>query len=199
MTGERGQRCGRQVCILRFIQPRSSQRTRRCRFRVADPACCGEDGKISACFAEGQAQVRQLDEGMRRRTQGGNVVPPAMRSGPYMALRLSSSGGIVICKHFLLAISDKARCGMQVEVASVSTKGQIVIPRTIRKSLGITSGSKLVVMTDGENVLMKPIQPPRIDPFEDLLKESREAAAEADLTPQDVQNAVREVRRARRS
>ena len=87
---------------------------------------------------------------------------------------------------------------MQVKVASVSTKGQIVIPRTIRKSLGITSGSKLVVMTDGENVLMKPIQPLRTEPFEGLLKESRKAAIEADLTPKDVQSAIREARRARR-
>jgi len=87
---------------------------------------------------------------------------------------------------------------MQVEVASVSTKGQVVIPGPIRKSLGITSGSKLVVMTDGENVLMKPIRPPQMESFEGLLEESRKAAAEAGLTPKDVQDAIREVRRARR-
>jgi len=87
---------------------------------------------------------------------------------------------------------------MQVEVASVSTKGQVVIPGPIRKSLGITSGSKLVVMTDGENVLMKPIHPPRMESFDGLLEESRKAAAEAGLTPEDVQDAIREVRRARR-
>jgi len=87
---------------------------------------------------------------------------------------------------------------MQVEVASVSTKGQVVIPGPIRKSLGITSGSKLVVMTDGENVLMKPIQSPRMDSFRELLEESRKAVAEAGLTPEDVNEAIREVRRARR-
>jgi AbrB family looped-hinge helix DNA binding protein len=87
---------------------------------------------------------------------------------------------------------------MQVEVASVSTKGQVVIPGAIRKSLGITSGSKLMVMTDGENVLMKPIQPPRMESFRELLEESRKAAAEASLTPDDVQEAIRETRRARR-
>ena len=87
---------------------------------------------------------------------------------------------------------------MQIEVASVSTKGQVVIPGSIRKSLGITSGSKLVVMTDGENVLMKPIHPPRIESFEALLEESRKSAADAGLTPGDVQEAIQEVRRARR-
>lgn len=87
---------------------------------------------------------------------------------------------------------------MQVEVATVSTKGQVVIPNPIRRSLGITSGSKLVVMTDGKNVLMKPIQPPQIESFRELLKESRKAAVEAGLTPEDVEEAIREVRHARR-
>lgn len=87
---------------------------------------------------------------------------------------------------------------MQVEVASVSTKGQVVIPGTIRKRLGIEAGSKLVVMTDGENVLMKPVQPPRLTDFQELLAESRKAAADAGLTPGDVAEAIREVRRARR-
>jgi len=87
---------------------------------------------------------------------------------------------------------------MQVEVASVSTKGQVVIPGRIRRSLGIAAGSKLVVMTDGETVLMRPIQPPRVADSAPLLAESRKAAADAGLTPADVAEEVREVRRARR-
>lgn len=87
---------------------------------------------------------------------------------------------------------------MQVEVASVSTKGQVVIPGSMRKSLGITSGSKLMVMSDGENLLMKPIEPPRMELFESLLAESRKAAADVDLAPDDVAGSIEEVRRARR-
>ena len=87
---------------------------------------------------------------------------------------------------------------MQVEMASVSTKGQVVIPGTIRKSLGITTGSKLVVMTDGENVLMKPIKPPAIEEFGTLLAESRKAAMDAGLRDSDVTDAIREARHARR-
>ena len=88
---------------------------------------------------------------------------------------------------------------MQIEVASVSTKGQVVIPGAIRRSLGITGGSKLVVMTDGENVLMKLIQPPQRESFEELLKESSRLADEAGLTPADVEEVITEVRRARRA
>ena len=87
---------------------------------------------------------------------------------------------------------------MQVEVASVSTKGQVVIPGSIRKALGISSGSKLMVMSDGENLLMKPIEPPRMEAFEELLAESRKAASSAGIEPKDVTGAISEVRRARR-
>ena len=87
---------------------------------------------------------------------------------------------------------------MQVEMASVSTKGQVVIPGAIRKRLGIEAGSKLVVMTDGQNVLMKPVQPPPLTDFRQLLAESRKAAAKAGLTPEAVRQAIKEARRARR-
>lgn len=87
---------------------------------------------------------------------------------------------------------------MQVELASVSTKGQVVIPGSIRKKLGISSGSKLMVLTDGENVLMKPIVPPRLEAFRELAEESRKAAKSAGLTPDDVSAAIAEVRNARR-
>ena len=87
---------------------------------------------------------------------------------------------------------------MQVEMASVSTKGQVVIPGAIRRRLGIAAGSKLVVMTDGENVLMKPVRPPRLADFGQLLAESRKVAADAGLTPADVEQAIKVVRRARR-
>jgi len=86
----------------------------------------------------------------------------------------------------------------QFEIASVSSKGQVVIPGTIRKRLGIEAGSKLIVMTDGENVLMKCLKAPCLDTFQDLLEESRQAAAAAELAPAEVDQALAEVRRARR-
>ena len=87
---------------------------------------------------------------------------------------------------------------MQLEIASVSTKGQVVIPGRIRKRLGLGAGSKLMVATDGKNVLMKPILPPQLDTFRGLAEKTRKAAREAGLTPADVAQAVTEARHARR-
>jgi AbrB family looped-hinge helix DNA binding protein len=50
-----------------------------------------------------------------------------------------------------------------VQVTSVSSKGQVVIPADIRESMGITIGAKLIIFTDGENLLLKPIQAPKYE------------------------------------
>ncbi|MBI2415464.1 MAG: AbrB/MazE/SpoVT family DNA-binding domain-containing protein [Candidatus Kerfeldbacteria bacterium] len=61
----------------------------------------------------------------------------------------------------------------QFQVTSVSSKGQVVIPNDMRGSLGITSGTKLLVLTDGINVLLKPIQDTSLAEFDQLIQASR--------------------------
>ena len=85
-----------------------------------------------------------------------------------------------------------------IEVTSVSSKGQVVIPTRIREELGIVPGTKLIVMSDGDNLLMKPIQPPMVETFEKLVKKSRKLAVEAGLTGKDVKDAIDEARRENR-
>ena len=56
---------------------------------------------------------------------------------------------------------------MQLCITSVSSKGQVVIPGNIRTKLGIAAGARMMVMTDGENVLMKPIAAPQAEEREE--------------------------------
>ena len=42
-----------------------------------------------------------------------------------------------------------------LEITSLSTKGQIVIPRSIRNQLNLDTGDKLIVVCDGTNILLK--------------------------------------------
>ena len=46
------------------------------------------------------------------------------------------------------------------EVTKVTSKGQVVIPREIRKDLGIEEGNQLVVSRLGDIVLMKKVAIP---------------------------------------
>lgn len=58
------------------------------------------------------------------------------------------------------------------EVTIVSSKGQIVIPAAFRKMLGIYPGTKLIILSDGQNLLLKPIEPPTLSSFRRLLKKT---------------------------
>lgn len=86
-----------------------------------------------------------------------------------------------------------------VDVTIVSSKGQVVIPRTFRKNLGIETGDKLLVLSDGVNLLLKPMEEPRLDTFKRLINESRRYAKEAGLKRDDIPQVIRKVRNANRS
>ena len=58
------------------------------------------------------------------------------------------------------------------EVTVVSSRGQVVIPLAFRKRLGIRPGTKLMVLSDGHNLLLKPIERPTLNPFIRLIKKS---------------------------
>src|SRR5690349_15170586 len=80
-----------------------------------------------------------------------------------------------------------------VEFTSVSSRGQVVIPNDIRKEMGLHEGTKLMVFSDGVNLLMKPIIPPSPADFKKLIKESHRFAKDADLKKSDVEDAIRKV------
>lgn len=86
-----------------------------------------------------------------------------------------------------------------VDVTSVSSKGQVVIPKTFRKNLGIETGDKLLVLSDGVNLLLKPMEEPRLDTFKRLINESRRYAKEAGLKRDDIPQVIRKVRNANRN
>ncbi len=83
---------------------------------------------------------------------------------------------------------------MKIEVTSVSSKGQVVIPNKIRRQIGILEGAKLMIITDGQNLLLKPIQAPKYETFKMLIKESHELARKHGLTKDDVAKVIKKVR-----
>lgn len=53
-----------------------------------------------------------------------------------------------------------------METVKVSSKGQVIIPKSIRETHGITAGTALVVTTVGDEIRMKPalgIEPTTVD------------------------------------
>jgi len=76
----------------------------------------------------------------------------------------------------------------------LSSKGQVVIPEEIRKRLGLEPGAQFVVVGEGDVVVLKALNPPRMTDFKALLDKAAKSAEDAGLRPSDVDEAIREVR-----
>ncbi len=86
-----------------------------------------------------------------------------------------------------------------LEITSMSTKGQIVLPLRVRNDARLKSGAKFVVMTDGENILLKPIEEPKIDVFKNLLKRSKSLVKDAGIEQSDLKSIIKKARNESRS
>ena len=68
---------------------------------------------------------------------------------------------------------------MKMEITSMSTKGQIVIPRDLRKMLGLVSGSKFEILTDGKRILLRLLRPSEVKGFRQLIRADELATKKA--------------------
>lgn len=84
------------------------------------------------------------------------------------------------------------------DVTAVSSKGQIVLPKTIRDSLSLMTGARLMVMCDGENILLKPIRKPDISEFRSMMDAAKDWASDVGMKEEDINEAIREVRKTKK-
>ena len=68
---------------------------------------------------------------------------------------------------------------MKMEITSMSTKGQVVIPSGIRNALGLALGSKLEILTDGKRILLRPLRPSEVKGFQRLIQADEAATKKA--------------------
>lgn len=85
-----------------------------------------------------------------------------------------------------------------VTIASMSSRGQIVLPISIRKKLGLDSGSQFLVITDKNNILLKPVKEPSLDEFYSLIEQAQETARKIGLTQQDIDMEIKNMRAEKR-
>jgi AbrB family looped-hinge helix DNA binding protein len=76
----------------------------------------------------------------------------------------------------------------------LSSKGQVVIPEAIRERLGLEAGVQFVVVAEGDVVVLKVLNAPKMSDFKALLDKAQESADAVGLTPDDVEEAIRQVR-----
>ena len=74
------------------------------------------------------------------------------------------------------------------------SKGQVVIPESIRKQLDLKEGVQFLVVGEEDVVILKVVTPPDINEFDSLLKKARQQAKEAGLKQKDIASAVAKAR-----
>ncbi|RZD17175.1 MAG: AbrB/MazE/SpoVT family DNA-binding domain-containing protein [Candidatus Acididesulfobacter guangdongensis] len=81
-----------------------------------------------------------------------------------------------------------------METTSMSVKGQVVIPNKVRKALGLKPNSKLIIIQDGGNILLKPIEEPELKDFKNLIAMGDEISKKLNLKRKDVGMVIKETR-----
>ncbi|KXK15130.1 MAG: hypothetical protein UZ14_CFX002000841 [Chloroflexi bacterium OLB14] len=71
----------------------------------------------------------------------------------------------------------------------MSSKGQVVIPESIRKRLDLKEGAQFLVLGDEDVVILKMVVPPDIKEFDALIKQARKQAKEVGLKQTDITSA----------
>ena len=81
-----------------------------------------------------------------------------------------------------------------VSTTKLSSKGQVVIPESIRKRLHLKTGAQFVVVAENDVVILKNISAPSLDEFDGLIAKARKSAKNAGIKNSDIKNAIAKVR-----
>lgn len=82
-----------------------------------------------------------------------------------------------------------------MEITSMSSRGQVVIPLDIRQSMNLAEGEKFVVSARGSTLLLRKLEKKDFEAeFDKVMKESQEFARKNKITPKDLDEAIKKAR-----
>lgn len=84
----------------------------------------------------------------------------------------------------------------KIEIATVSSRGQICIPNDIREEMGIKEGSKVLFALTGDSLIMKRVN---METFVEITRPLKEAMKKSDLKESDVNDIIHRFRAEKRS
>lgn len=82
----------------------------------------------------------------------------------------------------------------EISTTIMSSKGQVVIPKDIRRRLGLRSGSQFIVVGVKDTVILKIILPPKMHEFDELVAQARKQAKGSGLKRSDVKSVISKIR-----
>lgn len=84
----------------------------------------------------------------------------------------------------------------EIELITMSSRGQISIPSEIRKKMDLEKGSKLLVYQKNNELYLRKIDPEALEKsFSEILKPIQKRSKEKGLSPSDAEEIVEETRK----
>jgi len=77
-----------------------------------------------------------------------------------------------------------------IDITSMSSKGQIVIPINLREMMGLKDGEKFAITGKEDTIVLKKIQMPSFSNFDKLMQQTQEFAKKKGLKQKDVDEAI---------
>lgn len=84
-----------------------------------------------------------------------------------------------------------------VATTRMSSKGQVVIPESLRQQLSLESGTQFIVMGEDDVIILKTIQTPSMRDFDRMIAKARRQAKQAGMKRSDIAAAISRVRAAK--
>ncbi len=83
----------------------------------------------------------------------------------------------------------------KIEITSVSSRGQIVIPQSLRDKLKIREGEKFIVIGEDNTLVLRKIEMPLFKGFDKLLIKTRDFAKKNELKREGIEQAIKNARK----
>jgi len=82
-----------------------------------------------------------------------------------------------------------------IDITSMSSRGQVVIPLNLRELMGLKDGEKFAITGKDDTIVLKKIQMPSFSNFDKLMQQTQEFAKKKGLKQKDVDEAVQRAKK----
>ena len=88
---------------------------------------------------------------------------------------------------------------MPIDVLTLSTKGQLVLPNDLRKNLSLEPGDKIIAYWSNDSIVLKKLELPSENDFEKRIDETVKYAKENGIKELDISSTIKAYRFEKRS
>jgi len=82
-----------------------------------------------------------------------------------------------------------------IDITSMSSRGQVVIPLNLRELMGLKDGEKFAITGKEDTIILKKIQMPSFSNFDKLMQQTQEFAKKKGLKQKDIDEAVQRAKK----